>query len=80
MILFFAQIYEGERGIASKNNKLGELHVEGLTPGMAGTVWTDYTFKLDTNGILHVTATHQVSGIYLSISTLLLFIYIAHIR
>ena len=54
------QVYEGERQIASKNNRLGTLHIDGLSRGKAGNVVVKLTFEIDKNGILKVSATHKV--------------------
>ncbi|KAE9551326.1 hypothetical protein FO519_005477 [Halicephalobus sp. NKZ332] len=49
-------VYEGERLLADRNRKLGEVYLEGLPPGPAGEVHIDVTFEFDQNGILTVHA------------------------
>ena len=45
------KIYEGERKIATKNNFLGNLFFDGLTPGAAGDVKVLLTLSIDRNGV-----------------------------
>ena len=52
-------IYEGERLLADKNRKLGEIHIDGLPPGPAGAVYAEVIFEFDQNGILTVHAKGQ---------------------
>jgi len=55
----YIPIYEGERPIAKKNSKLGQMILSGIPPAPAGVPQVDVTFRIDTNGILHVTAQDQ---------------------
>uniref|UniRef100_A0AC35G5Q9 Heat shock protein 70 n=1 Tax=Panagrolaimus sp. PS1159 TaxID=55785 RepID=A0AC35G5Q9_9BILA len=52
-------IYQGERPMIENNSKLGEIKLNNLSPGLAGSVKCDVTFELNENGILKVTATHK---------------------
>ncbi|KAE9550497.1 hypothetical protein FO519_006299 [Halicephalobus sp. NKZ332] len=52
-------IYEGERLLADKNRKLGEVNLRGLPQGPAGDVYVDVVFQFDQNGILTVHAKSQ---------------------
>ena len=45
------KVYEGERKIASKNNFLGTLFFDGLTPGVAASVKVLLTMSIDRNGV-----------------------------
>lgn len=50
------EIYQGENEVASKNEKIGELLLEGLRKAPRGKVKTKVIFKIDENGLLDVTA------------------------
>ena len=45
------KVFEGERKIASKNNSIGNLFFDGLTPGAAGSVTVRLTLSIDRNGV-----------------------------
>ncbi|KAE9547414.1 hypothetical protein FO519_009373, partial [Halicephalobus sp. NKZ332] len=49
-------VYEGERLLADRNRKLGEVYLKGLPRGPAREVHIDVTFEFDQNGILTVHA------------------------
>ncbi len=56
-------VYQGERDLAKDNIFLGDFELRGI-PGMpAGLPKVDIKFMLDTDGILHVTAVEQRSGV-----------------
>jgi molecular chaperone DnaK len=50
------QIYEGEDRITLNNAKLGELTLSGLRMAPRGEVKVDVTFRINTDGMLDVTA------------------------
>eukprot|EP00929_Paragymnodinium_shiwhaense_P122495 TRINITY_DN9529_c0_g1_i1.p1 TRINITY_DN9529_c0_g1~~TRINITY_DN9529_c0_g1_i1.p1 ORF type:complete len:743 (-),score=171.61 TRINITY_DN9529_c0_g1_i1:447-2675(-) len=52
----YIPIFEGERPIAAKNSKLGEMVLSGIPPAPIGVPQIEVTFRIDANGILHVTA------------------------
>lgn len=52
----YIPIFEGERPIASKNIKLGDMMLAGIPPAPVGVPQITVTFRIDSNGILHVTA------------------------
>ena len=56
------QVYEGERQLTQKNNKLGEFHLKGLPPMPRGTPQIEITYDVDANGILTVSALEKSSG------------------
>lgn len=49
-------IYQGEAAMAKENELLGEIRVDGLSPGPAGKPQVVVTFEMDTEGLLHCTA------------------------
>jgi molecular chaperone DnaK len=55
-------VLQGERRLAGDNTELGELVVEDLPDGPAGSP-IDVTFRLDLSGVLHATAIHVPSGL-----------------
>lgn len=55
----YIPIYEGERPIANKNIKLGDMMLTGIPPAPVGVPQISVTFRIDANGILHVTAQDQ---------------------
>lgn len=54
-------IYQGEASIPADNIKIGEFLIRGLSRVPEGSEIVT-TFELDTNGILHVTATEKCTG------------------
>ncbi|XP_004472460.1 heat shock-related 70 kDa protein 2-like [Dasypus novemcinctus] len=56
------KVYEGERALAKSNKLLGNFKLTGISPAYRGIPKIQVTFDIDTNGILHVTATDQNSG------------------
>ncbi len=55
-------VLQGERHLAQDNTELGEIVVEGLPEGPAGSP-IEVTFRLDLSGVLHAAATHVPSGL-----------------
>ena len=55
-------IFEGERSIASENNKLDSFKLEDLKPGLKGENNYDVTFSIDVNGILSAKAEERDTG------------------
>lgn len=66
----YIPIYQGERPIAKKNRKLGQMILSGIPPAPVGVPQVDVTFRIDANGILHVTAkdkgTKQAASVSIS--------------
>ncbi len=48
------QIYQGERPMASDNIKLGSFYLRGIEPALAGEPEIEVMFRVDQDGILHV--------------------------
>lgn len=57
------QIYEGESRNTADNSKLGELTLEGIRPAPRGEVELDVTFRLNTDGMLEVSAVDPETGV-----------------
>ncbi|XP_078151956.1 heat shock cognate 70 kDa protein-like [Carex rostrata] len=55
-------IYEGERVRSKDNNLLGWFSLSGIHPAPRGETKMNVTFKIDSDGILHVSAEEPVSG------------------
>ena len=53
------QIFEGERKFTKDNNKLGTFNLSDIPPAPRGIPQIEVTFDIDSNGILHVTATDK---------------------
>ncbi|KAJ3689244.1 hypothetical protein LUZ61_018408 [Rhynchospora tenuis] len=56
------KIYEGERAQSKYNNLLGQFVLYGIHPAPKGETKITVTFKIDSNGILHVSAEESISG------------------
>jgi heat shock protein 5 len=56
-------ICEGERPLVKDNHKLGAFNISGIPPAKAGQQQVEVTFEIDTNGILHVQAEVNGTGI-----------------
>ena len=56
------KVFEGERGMARDNNKLGNFELTGIPPAPRGVPQIDVTFDIDANGILKVSATDKSTG------------------
>ena len=55
-------ILQGERELAEDNISLGKFILDGIEPKAAGHARIDVTFRLDQNGVLHVSAKDTSSG------------------
>ncbi|CDS37918.1 heat shock protein 70 [Echinococcus multilocularis] len=56
------KVYEGERAMTSENNLLGEFILSGLPLAPRGETKLETVFKIDENGILHVSAVETSTG------------------
>ncbi|KAF9387778.1 ATPase with role in protein import into the ER [Podila verticillata] len=56
------QIFEGERSMTRDNNELGQFDLNNIPPAPRGTPQIEVTFKIDSNGILRVTAADKATG------------------
>ena len=56
------KVSQGERELAEKNELLGDFELSGIPPAPAGIPQIEVTFKLDANGITHVSAEDKGSG------------------
>ncbi|CAG7820544.1 unnamed protein product [Allacma fusca] len=56
------KIFEGEEATAKDNNKLGEFDLSGIPSAVSGKEPLDTTMKIDSEGILHVTAVCRSTG------------------
>ena len=56
------QVFQGERPMAGDNKKVGQFHLDGISPAPRGTPQIEVTFDLDANGILNVSAKDQGTG------------------
>lgn len=57
------EVYQGEREIATENEKLGDFLLTGIPPSPAGTPQINVTFSIDDDGILSVKAEESVTGV-----------------
>ncbi len=55
-------VRQGESGVAEENEFLGEFTLQGIRPAPRMVPRVDVTFKIDANGILHVSATDRDTG------------------
>jgi molecular chaperone DnaK len=55
-------VRQGESRIAHENEFLGEFTMTGMKPGPSGASSVDVTFRIDSNGMLHVTALETLTG------------------
>ncbi|XP_078150692.1 heat shock cognate 70 kDa protein-like [Carex rostrata] len=56
------KVYEGERAQSEDNNLLGQFSLSGIHRAPRGEMKMEVTFKIDSDGILHVSAEEPVSG------------------
>jgi heat shock 70kDa protein 1/2/6/8 len=56
------KVYEGERVRSEDNNLLAQFRLSGIHPAPRGETKFNVSFKIDSNGILHVSAEEPVSG------------------
>ncbi|XP_078150716.1 heat shock cognate 70 kDa protein-like [Carex rostrata] len=59
---FSIKVYEGERVRCEDNNLLGQFSLSGIHPAPRGETKIDVSFKIDSDGILHVSAEEPISG------------------
>ena len=55
-------VLQGEREVASGNKSLGQFNLEGIPPSPRGMPQIEFTFDIDANGILHVSAKDKATG------------------
>ncbi|MGC8586299.1 MAG: molecular chaperone DnaK [Candidatus Micrarchaeia archaeon] len=55
-------VVQGERPLAKDNIDLGRFTLTGIPPARRGIPQIEVTFDIDSNGILHVTATDKATG------------------
>ena len=53
-LIFYFQIYEGERPMTKDNHLLGNFDLTGIPPAARGVPQIEVTFEIDANGILQV--------------------------
>jgi len=56
------KVLQGEREMASDNQKLGEFSLIGLPPAPRGLPQIEVTFEIDANGIVNVSASDKGTG------------------
>jgi len=56
------KVLQGEREMASDNQKLGEFSLIGLPPAPRGVPQIEVTFEIDANGIVNVSASDKGTG------------------
>ncbi len=55
-------VVQGERAMAQDNHSLGQFNLTGIPPSPRGVPQIEVTFKIDENGILHVSAEDKGTG------------------
>ncbi len=55
-------VLQGERPMAAGNKSLGKFILDGIPPAPRGIPQVEVTFDIDSNGILHVTASDKGTG------------------
>merc|ERR1711959_37766 len=55
-------VYEGERTMTKDNHPLGKFQLTGIPPAPRGVPQIEVTFRVDSNGILEVTAADKGTG------------------
>ncbi|MFW6040864.1 MAG: molecular chaperone DnaK [Thermoplasmatota archaeon] len=55
-------VVQGERAMAKDNHSLGQFNLTGIPPSPKGVPQIEVTFKIDENGILHVSAEDKGTG------------------
>uniref|UniRef100_A0A914US62 Uncharacterized protein n=1 Tax=Plectus sambesii TaxID=2011161 RepID=A0A914US62_9BILA len=56
------RVFEGERPMTKDNHMLGQFELTGLPPAPRGVPQVEVTFKIDVNGVLHVTGEDKSKG------------------
>jgi molecular chaperone DnaK len=57
-------VLQGERAQASKNYSMGRFSLENIEPAPRGTPRIEVMFDIDVNGLVHVRARDQKTGLY----------------
>lgn len=55
-------VMQGEREMASANKSLGQFNLDGIAPAAKGQPQIEVKFDIDSDGILHVSATDKNTG------------------
>lgn len=58
-----SKILEGERLFADENNLLGEMYIDGIPELPRGAPTIEFTFNVNADGVLHVSAVETTSGV-----------------
>ena len=56
------QVYQGEREFARDNKPLGTFELTGIAPAPRGVPQIEFSFDIDANGIVHVSAKDRGTG------------------
>ena len=56
------RVLQGERPMANDNKELGNFQLNGIAPARRGVPQIEVTFDIDSNGIVHVSATDKGTG------------------
>jgi molecular chaperone DnaK len=56
------RVYQGERSMARDNKLLGEFNLEGIAPAPRGMPQIEVSFKVDSDGIMHISAKDKGTG------------------
>jgi heat shock protein 5 len=57
------QVFEGERAMTKDNRLLGKFELSGIPPAPRGQPQIEVTFEIDSDSILHVSATEKGSAV-----------------
>jgi len=55
-------VFEGERTMVKDNHQLGSFDLDGIPKGPRGQPQIEVSFKIDTDGIMHVSAEEKTTG------------------
>jgi molecular chaperone HscA len=64
---FDLHIVQGERELAKDNRSLARFVLRGIPPMTAGAAKLEVTFRVDADGLLHVTAREETTGVEQSV-------------
>jgi molecular chaperone DnaK len=56
------EVFQGERPMADDNKKIGNFHLDGITPAPARMPKIEVTFEIDANGVVSVSAKDLGTG------------------